>query len=373
MKILLTGGGTIGSVSPLLAIISKLKEKGIKTDSLFLGSYNGAEKELIENHKISYRPISSGKLRRYFSFKNFIEPFFIFLGFIQSFFIILKFKPDIIISAGSFISVPVVWAGWILKIPSLAHQQDVTPGLANKLMAKVASKITVTFEKSLKDFPENKVIWTGNPSRFDLAHINEDLEGKKQKAREFFRLENNLPVILVIGGGTGALSLNKLIIKELSALTKFCQIIHLTGKNKIENCPPAGGLKIVNCNHYHPYEFLTKEMLDAFLVADLIICRAGMGTLTEISLLGKPAIIIPMPLSHQEKNAEIFARENAAIVLDEVNLTSEILAGQIKNLLNDKNKMENFSKNIKSVIKSRGEERAVEEILKLLTQDIQSK
>ncbi len=359
MKILLTGGGTIGSVSPLLAIISKLKEKGIKTDSLFLGSYHGAEKELVKNHNISYQPIFSGKLRRYFSFKNFIDPIFIFLGFIQSFFIILKFKPDVIISAGSFTSVPVVWAGWIFKIPSLAHQQDVTAGLANKLMAKAAVKITVTFEKSLKDFPENKAVWTGNPSRFNLAH--KDSEDTKRKARAFFHLENNLPVILVIGGGTGALSLNKLIIKGLLELTKFYQIIHLTGKDK----NPLSKIHYPSSN-YHPYEFLTKEMLGAFLVADLIICRAGMGTLTEISLLGKPAIIIPMPLSHQEKNAEIFVEKNAALVLNEINLTPEILTEQIKNLLNDKTGRENFSKNVRNVIKGGGEEKIAEEILNLL-------
>ncbi|TSC96323.1 MAG: UDP-N-acetylglucosamine--N-acetylmuramyl-(pentapeptide) pyrophosphoryl-undecaprenol N-acetylglucosamine transferase [Parcubacteria group bacterium Athens1014_10] len=355
LKIMLTGGGTIGSVSPLLAISQKIKEKNSEVKFLFLGTYKGrVEKELVKNYKIPFQPIFSGKLRRYLSFKNFIDLIFIFLGFVQSFFIILKFRPNVIVSAGSFVSVPVIWAGWILKIPSLIHQQDAVPGLANKLMAPFATKITVVFEKSLKDFPKDKTILTGNPTREDI------FAGDKKRAREIFKLEKDLPVILFIGGGTGALALNKLIIEALLELTKFCQIIHLTGKNKnlLVDLKNFGG-------NYHAYDFLTKEMPDAYAAADLVVCRAGMGTLTEISLMGQPAIIIPIPNSHQEKNAEIFSQKNAAILLNQRELTPEILIQEIKNLLNNQEKLKILSENINKVMKSGAMEKIIEEINKI--------
>ncbi len=355
MKILLTGGGTIGSVSPLLAISQELKKSHPEIEFLFLGSgKSAAEKELVANYQIPFKIIFNGKLRRYFSLLNFIDPFFIFLGFIQSFFILLKFKPNLIISAGSFVSVPVVWAGWILKIPSLIHQQDAVPGLANKLMARVAKKTTVTFEESLRDFSSHKTVWTGNLIREDI------IEGSNIEANKLFNLERDLPVILVIGGGTGALFLNKLIVDALPELTEFCQIIHLTGEN-IANQE----LQIKNCR-YHPYQFLNKEIKDVYAVADLVITRAGMSALTEISFLGKPAIIIPMPSSHQEKNAEIFTNHNAALVLDQNRLNAGILIQRLKNLFSDEKNLRELSRNIKNTIRVDNRGAIVNEILKII-------
>lgn len=355
-KIILTGGGTIGSISPLLELVRALKKKNQKTKFLFLCPRGGFfEKEIIKSNQIPFTPIFGGKLRRYFAFKNFFDPFFVFLGFIQSFFILSKFKPDIILSAGSFVSVPVVWAGRFLKIPSLIHQQDAASGLANKLMAPAAAKITVTLEESLKDFPKIKTVWTGNPMREEI------LLGNKEKAIKNFKLKQDLPIILAIGGGTGALALNKLIIQDLPELTKICQIIHLTGKDKNPLCKLHHSL-----SNYHSYEFLTKEMADVYAVADLVVCRAGMGTLTEISALGKPAIIIPIPNSHQEKNAAIFSRKNAAIVLRQKGLTPQSLTYEIKKLLNNREKLRILSKNIKKAIKQGATEKIIEEINKLL-------
>ena len=239
-KILLTGGGTGGSVAPLLAVAEELNNpinppaplcKGGKYEFLWLGTKYGPEKEMIastsfgagEKAGIKFRAISGGKWRRYFSLKNFSDLIKIKIGFWQSLWIMIKWRPDLVISAGSFISVPVVWAAWVLRVPILIHQQDVQPGLANKLMAPLAKVVTVTFEKSLNDYGK-KAVWLGNPTRRSLEIPNPKFQIQN--------LNNNLPVVLIVGGGTGAEAINDLVWQSLGELTKFCQIIHITGKNK---------------------------------------------------------------------------------------------------------------------------------------------
>jgi len=390
-KILLTGGGTGGSVSPLLAIAEELKKtyrhceelaasdeaisvsataeiatlrrggfarNDIRFSFLFLGTKNGPEKEMVasaaqstgDQEGIKFKAIFSGKLRRYFSFKNLSDLFLIIAGLFQSFFIILKWKPDLIISAGSFVSVPIIWAGWILRVPILIHQQDVRPGLANKLMAPFAKIITVTFEESLKDYGK-KAVWTGNPSR-SMEHITHNI----------FNFKNDLPVVLVIGGGTGAMAINELIWKSLNELIKFCQIIHIAGKNKIHYSE-----FIIQNSNYQSFEFLNaNQIAGAYAASDIVVSRAGLGVLTELSNLGKPAILIPIPNSHQEDNAEIFGQAEAAIILNQKKLTSDILVGNIKKLLEDKFLKSKLSENIKRVIKTGANELIAEIIIKNL-------
>ncbi len=364
-KILLTGGGTGGSVAPLLAVAEELCKppSGFRaTGWLWLGTKKGFEKQMVENAGIKFKPIFSGKFRRYFSWCNFIDIFFIFTGFIQSFFIILKWRPNLVMSAGSFVSVPVVWAAWLLRIPVLIHQQDARPGLANKLMAPFARIITVTFEKSLADYGE-KAVWTGNPVRskkFPPKADHPRAEEVRSKKLEEFGFKNDLPVVLVIGGGTGAMAINKLIGQSLDKLTKFCQIIHITGKNK-------------RTNTQHPtpntqtYEFLNaQQMAEAYSASDIVVSRCGMSVLTELSYLVKPAILIPIPDSHQEENAEIFKEKNAAIVLDQKKLTGEILIDNIKKLINDKELRDEISNNIGQVIKRGANERIIKIIRQLV-------
>jgi UDP-N-acetylglucosamine--N-acetylmuramyl-(pentapeptide) pyrophosphoryl-undecaprenol N-acetylglucosamine transferase len=316
---------------------------------------------MVENAGIEFKPIFSGKLRRYFSWRNFITPFLIVLGFVQSFFIILRWRPDLVMSAGSFTSVPAVWAAWLLRVPVLIHQQDARPGLANKLMAPFARAITVTFEKSLADYGK-KAVWTGNPVRqFSIfpPEADQPWAGKQfsiKEIRKKFGLRDDMPTVLVIGGGTGALAINELINKALPELTKFCRIIHITGKDKKPNIK-------YQISNYKNYDFLNAEqMAEAYAAADVVISRCGMGVLTELSYLGKPTILIPMPDSHQEENAAIFAKKKAAIVLNQEELTPEKLADNIKKLLNDEMLRGKLSGNIKEVIK-RG---ANEEIVKIV-------
>lgn len=318
-KIILSGGGTIGSVTPLLAIAEKMPEENF----LFIGTKNGPEKDLVTNQGIKFVSITSGKFRRYFSLSNFIDLIKIKIAFWQSIFLLIREKPQVIISAGGFVSVPIIWAGWFLRIPSLVHSQDIKTGLAIKLMKPLAKVVT-------KAFPDTKLKAKviGNPVRSLKVKTN------------FFSFQNKKPIILITGGGTGALTLNKLVSKELCDIAN---IIHITGQEK----------NINNINHpdYRAYEFLKLEMLEALIKADLVITRAGLATLTELATLGKPAIIIPIPNTHQEFNAKYFADHQAAIYLSQTNLTPEKLTLAMQELLADQNKMQMLARNIKRINK----------------------
>ncbi len=377
MRILLSGGGTGGSVSPLIAIAEELNSSFKKMDFLWLGSKEGIEKKMIDNFNengeiIKFQSICNGKLRRYFSFKNFTDLVKIKLGFFQSIWIILKYKPDIILTAGSFIAVPVVLAGWILRVPVLAHQQDVKVGLANKLMSPFASIITCSLEESIKDFKNKNIYFTGNAVRQKIL---------KNKGGREFDFKNNLKTVLVLGGGTGAEAVNTLIVHCISSLTKFYNIIHITGGKIVTPFPKGGAGGIfpsaytshcqqnnftsINTNnpssedataHYRAYPFLN-NIEDAYAVSDLVITRAGMGILSELSILAKPTIIIPIPDSHQELNAKYFVDRNAAVVLNQKKLTPEELTETIKNLLSDKNALKKLSDNISKIMPADGAER----------------
>ena len=353
MKILFTGGGTMGSVSPLIAVANTIKEKEQSIEFLWLGTKSGPEKEVVENYGFKFKPIIYGKWPRYFSYKNFLAPVKVLAGFIQAILIIKKFKPDIILSAGAFVSVPVIWAGWLLKKKSLIHQQDIRPGLANKLMTSFANGITVTFEESLKYFPKDKTVLTSNPIRQEIFQVD------KEKAREKFNLEPGLPTVLFLGGGTGALRLNEIISQAIPKLVKFCQIIHVTGKGK--------KVKEIKEDRYHDYEFLIDDMRDAYTVADLILSRAGLSTLTEISVLTKPTVLIPLP-GHQEDNASYYAKNNAALFLSQKGLTAEKLVKTIKNLLDNPSELENLQRNIGKMIDKDAAEKIVREIYKILSE-----
>jgi len=380
MKIILTGGGTMGSVSPLIAIAEELKKQKPETEFLWIGTKTGPEKQLIESYQIPFRAISSGKWRRYFSFKNFWDIFRILAGFFQSINILRRFRPDVVLGAGGFVGVPVIWAAWVLGIKNLTHQQDIRPGLANRLVAGRVKKITVTFSDSLKYFPSHKTILTGNPVRTEI------FEGNQERAKQFFHLEEGLKTILILGGGTGALTLNKIIIQSLKYLLDFCQIIHLTGKGKGiksssielearikgEKKEEAEFKKIIAQEssylinpRYHSYEFLVKELKDAYAVADLVISRAGLGTLSELSVLGKPTILIPLP-GHQEENALYYKKNNAALVLSQKELTPENLAEVVKELINNPGEINTLSRNIFKMINKDAAEKIVRIILDLL-------
>jgi UDP-N-acetylglucosamine--N-acetylmuramyl-(pentapeptide) pyrophosphoryl-undecaprenol N-acetylglucosamine transferase len=357
-KIVLSGGGSGGPVTPLLVlhekIISLQNDYDFKIEFLWVGTRNGIEKEMIKKIGIDYKSISSGKLRRYFSFKNFIDPFKIIIGFFESCFFILKAKPDIVISAGGFVSVPLVWAAWLFGVKTLIHQQDIRPGLANKLMAPFANIITVSFEKSLKDYGK-KAKWIGNPVRVSFS--------KEEGENNDFSFKNKLPILLVSGGGTGSVFINKIIIRNLDKFKNICNIIHITGKGKKE-----AGFK--NNDYYRAFEFLElKKMQRALRLADVVITRAGLGTLSELSFLAKPIIIIPMPGTHQEDNADVFKINEAAIVLGQEKLKDSELIKNVYDILNNKILRNKLSENIRKVIKVGADKKMAEIIIELINKN----
>ncbi|MDD5043088.1 MAG: undecaprenyldiphospho-muramoylpentapeptide beta-N-acetylglucosaminyltransferase [Patescibacteria group bacterium] len=352
MKIMLTGGGTAGSATPLLAVVKKFREKFPQSEFIWIGTKHGPEKELILKENVKFLTIDCGKWRRYFSLQNIADIFFIFAGFFESLEIISREKPGVILSAGGFVSVPVVWAGWFLGVPSLIHQQDVIPGLANKLMSPVAKKITLALPQSAEKFKQKKTVVVGNPVREEI------LQGDRNRGVHFFGLKSDLPTLLILGGGTGALAVNHLVLEALPELIKFCQVIHLTGKGK--------RIQAGEFENYHAYEFLTGEMAEAYVVADLVVTRAGMGTLTELSRLGKPAVIIPIPDSHQEANAKVFSANGGAILLEQDGLGVSSFVSQIRELLQDKKGLESLSENIKKIIPTNAAEKISEEIIRII-------
>lgn len=351
-----SGGGTGGSVTPLLAVAERMVrdaadfvEEKIVLEFVFVGTPDGPEKEMVAAFSaetgltLRFISLPAGKLRRYFSVHNFLDLFKVVRAFFRSLTILAQEKPAIVISAGSFVSVPLVWAAAFRKIPILIHQQDVRPGLANKLMAPYARAITVVFEKSLYDYGV-KAVWIGNPTR-----EGDSLETKDARAavRAKYDLSPALPLVVATGGRMGAAPLNRLLSDSRPFLSA-CDIIHLAGPNKsaaAEKGAASGGA-------YRTLESLPhREFLELVAAADVVITRAGLGSITELSVLRKPAIVIPIPDSHQEDNAAILKTSEAAIVLNQKELTPEKFAGAINQLLAGESVRGRLAVNIGRIIK----------------------
>jgi len=345
--ILFSGGGTGGPVTPLLAVAAELLKENQNLNLIFIDTNSGPAKELTAKFtegKIKFIGLSSGKWRRYLSYKNILDIFKIISAFFKSLAILKREKPDLIISAGGFVSVPVVWAAACRKIPILIHQQDIRPGLANRLMAPFARVITVTFEKSLIDYGPRAVL-TGNPLKDISGYSQKGIETRK---RYGFKIDQ--PLLMVIGGGTGAVAINNLIAQTLPDLLSISQIIHLTGRGKKSATE-------IKDERYQAFEFLDhNEVLSLMAAADLVISRCGFGVLTELSSLGKAAILIPMPRTHQEDNASLFKARDAGIVLDQTVLTPGKLKAEITRLVNDSKLRASLSRNIGKIMKPAGAE-----------------
>lgn len=355
-KIFFSGGGTGGSVTPLLALAEELVHDD-NYELVFVGGQTGPERDLIakfnQGQGMRFIAIKSGKWRRYFSWQNFIDIFRIIAAFFESYRLIRRERPAIIISAGSFVSVPLVWAGACQRVPILIHQQDIRPGLANQLMAPLAKVITVSFKKSLADY-NARAVWTGNP----ISQLIDNLPDR-DLVWENYQLAPERPLILVLGGGTGAVAVNDLLVKLRSELSQIGQVIHLTGAGKqaLDFESP----------HYYQFEFLPQaELLALMKQASLVISRGGLGTLTEIASLQKVAILIPMPHSHQEDNVAVFRDNEAALVLDQVGLEPEKLLEEIELLLSDYPRQQEYQTNLAKLMKGGARETLAEIIIKLV-------
>lgn len=353
MRILFAGGGTGGSVTPLLAVAELLRTSRPDIALLFVGTGSGPEQELVRQARLAFETLPAAKYRRYASWKNVTDVMRLAAACVAAWRLLRKLRPNVIVSAGSYVSVPVVWMGWLLRIPALIHQQDLEPGLANKLMVRFARRITVTFERSLRDFPGEKTVVTGNPLRSSLQ------QGSIASARQRFALDPTLPTLLVLGGGTGALRLNELFVEAVFHFIDDVNVIHVTGKGKATSH--------FEHPHYHMNEFLTDGLADALCAADLVISRAGLGTLTELAALGKAAVLVPLAHTHQVRNAEFYAAAGAALLLNETTLTPEILTHTIQDLLQDHERRTLLCQSIKLFSRPDATQRLTQEILSLLS------
>ncbi len=320
-KIVLTGGGTAGHVTPNIALLPALHEAGFEV--AYIGSYDGIEKRLIGDFDIPYTGISTGKFRRYLDIKNFTDPFRVMKGLSEAKKFLKEYQPDVVFSKGGFVSVPVVRAAASLHIPCIIHESDMTPGLANKLCIPVAAKVCCNFPETLKLLPENKAVLTGSPIRAELA------KGNKLAGLDMCSFTANKPVVMVIGGSLGAANVNKAVRDALPRLLEDFQVVHLCGKDKIDNL-------LLNTPGYKQFEYIKSELKDLFAMADVVISRAGANAICELRALKKPNLLIPLPAASsrgdQILNARSFESQGFSIVLQEDDLTTDLLVDKVHEL-----------------------------------------
>lgn len=320
-RIVLTGGGTAGHVTPNIALLPRLQELGY--DVHYIGSYQGIEKTLIEGCHIPYYGISSGKLRRYFDLKNFSDPIHVVKGFLEASKLLKELKPDVVFSKGGFVSVPVVLAAKKRHIPVVIHESDMTPGLANKISIPAASKICCNFPETLNHLPKEKAVLSGSPIRKEL------LMGDRSKALRFTGLSGTKPILLIIGGSLGSIVVNEAVRSILPKLLKNFEIIHICGKGKLDQTLTA-------LNGYVQYEYIDKELKDLFALSDIVISRAGANSICEFLALRKPALLIPLSAAasrgDQILNAHSFEKQGFAAVLEEEQLNGDSLLEALTSL-----------------------------------------
>lgn len=317
-KIVLTGGGTAGHVTPNIALIPELKRQGY--DIHYIGSYDGIESKLIADMGIPYYGISSGKLRRYIDLKNISDPFKVIRGLGQARRLMRKIKPDVVFSKGGFVSVPVVVAAKSKKIPCVIHESDMTPGLANKICIPCATRVCTNFPETLKHLPPEKAVLTGSPIRQELFH------GDKARGLSFCGFDNSKPVILIIGGSLGAVAVNTAVRNVLPKLLEEFQVIHLCGKDKLDS-------SLEGTKGYVQFEYIKEELSDLMAASDIMISRAGANAICEILALRKPNILIPLSAQasrgDQILNAASFEKAGYSIVIQEEDVTDEGLLAAV--------------------------------------------
>ncbi len=363
MRVLIAAGGTGGHIYPGIAIAQQLRKNMVEV--FFVGRRKGIEAEIINKYKFLYKGIYSGSFPRKISIAFFNFFFKLIIGFIESVFILKKIKPEVIVGTGGYVSFPVILGGYFLRIPILIHEQNIIPGLSNRVLAKFANKIAISFITSKKYFNQKEILVTGNPIREEILSVDTD------SVSESLQLEKNRMTILILGGSSGAHSLNLATINALDFLITIkdkIQIVHLTGAEDYE---------LVDMT-YKQKDYLAKaasfiyDIQNAYRSADLVICRAGATTLAEITALGLPCIVIPYPFAtddHQRKNAELIVNQGAGVMILNQELTSNKLATEILNLINDKEKLHLMASNSRKLGKPKAAEKIADLIYSLAKQN----
>jgi len=326
-KVVLTGGGTAGHVTPNLAIIPKLKEKGYEVE--YIGTKEGMENAIVSEAGVPFHAVSAGKLRRYLSMKNLTDPFRMLKGISQSKKILKSINPCAVFSKGGFVGVPVVLAARRLKIPVVLHESDYTPGLANRICIPRAQKICVSFKSTLKHIPEGKGVYTGLPIRSEL------LEGDRERGLKLCGFKGERPVLLIMGGSTGARALNELVDAAMPGILAKFDVIHIRGnENLLSGLVPPG---------YRQFGFAGRELADIYAASDIAVSRAGATAVFELLALKLPALLIPLPKSasrgDQIQNARYFERNGFSHSADQEKLCPDALLGEINRLYRDREKL----------------------------------
>lgn len=345
MKILFTGGGTAGHIFPIIAIIREMKKNYPYAgfEFFYLGPRDKFAKELLLQEEVKVKIVLAGKARRYFSFYNIIDIFKLPIGILQAFYHIFVISPDVIFSKGGYGSIPIVFSGRILMVPIFLHESDICPGLANKVVSKFALEVFISFSiNETEYFPAKKMLSVGNPIRREI------LKGVNRS-----KLKTEKPVILILGGSQGAQKINNTLLVILPEILKDFEIIHQTGKKNFEQVKKEADVVISDDlkQYYHAFAFLNeKELINAYATADLIISRAGAGTIFEIAALEKPSILVPLAGSaqnHQVRNAYAYAERGAGLVIEETNFKPHFILERIKYLFNQPEKMKIMSQRAK--------------------------
>lgn len=368
-RILLTGGGTGGHIFPLVAVTQKLKE--MPTGECWQISFIGpasADVNALKKEGVNVKTILAGKFRRYFGFSdlidNIIDSFKIPISFLQVGWHLWRIMPDVIFSKGGYGSLPVVCVGWIYRIPIIIHESDSVPGLTNILSGRLATSIALSFPRSLDYFNPKKSALIGHPIRQEL------LTGDLNRAKNIFQLTSERPVLLIIGGSQGAQAINSSILQILIKLLENFEIIHQCGEKNYKQLKIETEKSLTEDlkRFYHLYPFLDQEMKHAYAACDLVISRAGAGSIFEIAAVGKPSILIPLPDAagdHQRSNAFDYAKCGATLVLEQENLTEHMLLKKIEYLITRPELLQKMGERAKSFVRLDAAEKIAAKIIEL--------
>ena len=327
-RILFTGGGTAGHVTPNIALIEAIARTRPTWEMAYAGSPDGIEARLIAAQPVAvvFHGVASGKLRRYFSWQNFIDPFRVLLGILQALGLMLRWRPDVVFSKGGFVSVPVVVAAWLLRIPVVSHESDVTPGLANRLTYPFCHRICVTFEETCDYLPKQRVIVTGTPVRQSL------LEGDPGRGRAWLGFTGEKPVLLVFGGSLGATAINRQVRAVLPRLLALFDVVHVTGESQVDPAYDDPG--------YRQHPFIGDAFGDVLAAASLVICRAGANSLYELFLARRPHLLIPLTTAasrgDQLVNARLFTGKGFSRMIEESALSDDAFMAAVEATMRDR-------------------------------------
>jgi len=344
MKVLFASGGTGGHIVPVITVKEELEKlaqvQKVELEFLLVGQLDEVAKELLNSHHIPYKEVYAGKIRRYFSIDNFFDMFRSIWGLIQTQWYIWKFMPDVTFGKGGYSSVPGVLVSWLYQVPTLIHESDSIPGLANKFLGKFASVVAVGFPNVAKVFGQKKTSIVGNMTHPDIT------EGSKDEAGKIFELTFEKPVLLIVGGSQGSRIINQVIWEILPEFLELVEIIHIVGKNNMDEARSVSrSLEIYQDRLYHYAGFLDSEMKHAYAAADLVVSRAGASSIMDICLTHKPSILVPITVDagQQRSNAYEMAKIGASIVLEEPNFTPHIVLEKINELLQQPDIMQTMS------------------------------